>query len=95
MIAVVECKLISNLLAQMSVDAICKYFSKYPNPCFECSLANLQRMFSPPSAIHNPLVPIGAHWSLDFGEFNGTDDLKKFLTYGDGFANSPICVFEF
>ena len=78
MVAVVQNKLIANLPAQLTVDAIRKYFPKSPNPCYDCPLGNLQRLSSPPAATHNFKVPIGAHWIMDFAKFSGSDDEKRF-----------------
>ena len=92
MIAVVQNKLIANLPAQLTVTAIQKYFPKFPNPCFDCPLGNLQRLSSPPSATHNFQVPIGAHWILDFGKFSGSDDSNKILAYGGGFTHFAFAI---
>ena len=92
MISVVQNSLIDHLPAQLTVENIRKFFPKFPSPCFECPLGNLQRLSSPPSATHNFSIPIGAHWILDFAKFSGADDSKKVLAYGGGFTHFAFAI---
>jgi len=77
MISIVRNKIYNNLPKQLTESAINSYF---PDPCYKCSLGNLQAQPNPPPAPFNPHVPVGAFWAIDFKKFSGADNERQILS---------------
>ena len=68
MLSIVRNNLILNLPKELTESAINEHF---PINCLRCSIGNIQRISSPLRAEHNPCVPIGASFSVDYKKMSG------------------------